>query len=89
MTEVINHGTHITVKKKSNLTGKTNEMIIPSEEGKILLWVNSDVQELIQDCFPELSNDEREFLLTGITPEEWDAAFGEDEEGIKRIQQPR
>jgi hypothetical protein len=27
--------------------------------------------ELIQDAFPFLSDDEREFLLTGTTPEEW------------------
>ncbi len=33
----------------------------------------------IQDAFPYLSADDREFLLTGITPEEWDAIFGEGE----------
>ncbi len=27
---------------------------------------------LIQDAFPHLSDNDREFLLTGITPEEWD-----------------
>lgn len=35
---------------------------------------------LIQDAFPMLSADQREFLLTGITPDEWNAMFG-DEEG--------
>lgn len=33
----------------------------------------------IQNAMPELTADEREFLLTGMTPEEWDAAFGEEE----------
>lgn len=33
---------------------------------------------LIQDAFPFLSPDEREFLLTGITSSEWDELFGED-----------
>lgn len=31
----------------------------------------------IQDIFPNLSDDEREFIKTGITPEEWDK-LGED-----------
>tara|TARA_R110002012_G_scaffold118979_1_gene267950 strand:- start:386 stop:556 length:171 start_codon:yes stop_codon:yes gene_type:complete len=32
---------------------------------------------LIQDAFPNLTPDEREFLKTGITPDEWDAMFGD------------
>tara|TARA_Y100000401_G_C8143361_1_gene135945 strand:+ start:107 stop:265 length:159 start_codon:yes stop_codon:yes gene_type:complete len=31
----------------------------------------------IQDIMPYLSADEREFLMTGIMPEEWCQAFGE------------
>ena len=34
----------------------------------------------IQDFFPELTADEREFILTGVTAEEWDKVFGDDEE---------
>lgn len=34
---------------------------------------------LIQDAFPFLTPDEREFMMTGITPEEWDRLFGEEE----------
>ena len=30
---------------------------------------------LIQNAMPHLSADEREFIMTGITPEEWDSAF--------------
>jgi hypothetical protein len=33
--------------------------------------------ELIQRAFDYLSSDEREFLMTGITPAEWDKMFGE------------
>ena len=32
----------------------------------------------VQDCFPEMSADDREFLITGICPECWDKHFGED-----------
>jgi hypothetical protein len=35
---------------------------------------------LLQDAFPHLSADDREFIKTGITPEEWDALFGSEEE---------
>jgi hypothetical protein len=31
---------------------------------------------LIQTAMPQLTPDEREFLMTGISKEEWDAAFG-------------
>jgi hypothetical protein len=31
---------------------------------------------LVQVAFPFLSNAEREFLMTGITPQEWEAMFG-------------
>jgi hypothetical protein len=34
---------------------------------------------MAQDAMPHLSADDREFIMTGITPEEWARAFGEDE----------
>jgi hypothetical protein len=34
--------------------------------------------ELIQDAFPFLSDSEREFIMSGMSDEEWDDAFGED-----------
>jgi hypothetical protein len=36
--------------------------------------------ELIQHAFPFLSDDEREFMLTGMSKEEWDNLFGEDDD---------
>lgn len=36
--------------------------------------------KLIQDCFPNLTPDQREFIQTGITSEEWDLAFKESED---------
>lgn len=40
-------------------------------------WLNG---QLIQDAMPHLSADEREFIMTGITPEQWDKLFGVDDE---------
>lgn len=34
--------------------------------------------ELVQDVAPHLSADDREFLMTGITADEWEQMFGEE-----------
>jgi|TARA_R110002050_G_scaffold197814_1_gene332633 hypothetical protein len=60
------------VGKKSQLSGKSHEMEIDVSEKQITLWMEG---ALIQDVMPDLSPDEREFLMTGITPAEWDEAF--------------
>jgi hypothetical protein len=42
------------------------------EEG----WIRWTVQgNMVQDAFPFLSSGEREFLMTGITDDEWDQLF--------------
>lgn len=33
----------------------------------------------VQDCFPDMTPDDREFLITGICPTCWDLTFGGDE----------
>ena len=38
-----------------------------------------DAGALIQEAFPFLNADQREFLLTGLTPEQWDELFGDEE----------
>jgi hypothetical protein len=35
--------------------------------------------ELIQNAMPRLNADEREFIKTGITAEEWEELFGTEE----------
>tara|TARA_R100000008_G_scaffold68129_1_gene45320 strand:- start:1000 stop:1296 length:297 start_codon:yes stop_codon:yes gene_type:complete len=34
---------------------------------------------LIQDVFPKATPEEREFIVSGLTPEVWDKIFGEEE----------
>ena len=65
------------VEKHSILTGKQNVMFIPVTEVEIAKWLADGT--LVQDAFPQLSDCAREFLMSGITPEEWDATFGGDE----------
>ena len=61
----------------SALTGKENQMILPVTETQIKRWQDGD---LVQDVFPFLNDDQREFLMTGITPDEWEAALGADDD---------
>jgi len=62
------------------LTGATYRVEVPLEQYEN--WRNSGA--LIQRAMPQLSDGQREFLMTGITPAEWDAIFDgaeEDEDG--------
>ncbi len=68
------------VSRTSRISGKvhTLELDITSEQlDRIENRFGS--KELIQDIVPHLSIDEREFLMTGITSEEWNKMFAEDE----------
>jgi|TARA_B100000424_G_scaffold47347_1_gene32922 hypothetical protein len=48
---------------------------IPVTQEQIDAWKSG---ELIQNAMPNISADDREFLMTGITPEEWDAHFSDE-----------
>lgn len=63
------------ITRISPLSGATNQMNINVTAGQIARW---ELGELIQNAMPNITADEREFIKTGITPEEWDAAFGEE-----------
>lgn len=65
------------VMKTSLLTGVVHTREIPVTPEKLKAWSErkAGYTGLIQDVFPELSKDDREFLLTGATPEEWDTYF--------------
>lgn len=67
------------IRKKSTLTGTISEMNIDVNRDLYLMWETSPVETRphVQLAFPLLTPDEREFLLTGITPEEWNGLFSE------------
>jgi hypothetical protein len=66
------------ITKASQLSGieHTMELNITSEE---LMRIENRfyTKELIQNIVPNLTMGEREFLMTGITEEEWNKTFGE------------
>lgn len=61
----------------SILTGKEHAMLLPVTQEQIDRWQGG---ELVQDVFPHLDDSQREFLVNGITPEEWGKAFNALEE---------
>lgn len=66
----------LTITRTSILSGTTRsrDMDITTEQ-----WFAYKGGKLVQDAFPHLSADDCEFILTGITPDEWEATFGAPE----------
>ena len=65
------------ITKQSVMTGEKNTMLLPVTNEQINRWQNG---ELIQNVFPHLTPSEREFLISGVTPEEWDVVNEDMEE---------
>jgi hypothetical protein len=68
------------VTRISPLTGEVHEMDLDISPAQLELY--DDFGVLLQDAFPNLSPAEREFIKTGITPEEWHEYFGMDVEEL-------
>lgn len=66
------------VTKRSPLTGEVHTMELPVTQEEL---DRHAAGEFSQDVWPELTDDQREFLISGITAEEWDAAFAEEDCG--------
>ena len=63
------------ITRKSLISGNINTMSLPITEEQYTAWEQGT---LVQVAMPHLSPDEREFVMTGITPEEWAETFGEE-----------
>ena len=64
------------ITKTSNLTGKTHTQEIDVTDEQLIHW---ETGTLIQQAMPNLTPDEREFLISGSTAEEWEEVFGTEE----------
>lgn len=60
--------------RTSPFTNKVHTREINVTEAQLEAWQNG---QLIQVAMPHLSADDREFIKTGITAEEWNDAFGQ------------
>jgi len=66
----------IQVTRQSVLTRKMNTMELP------ILQEHLDIYDKIggfnvQDIFPQLDAEQREFLINGVTPQEWNKYIGD------------
>ena len=57
------------ITNTSIATGITRPMELPVTEQQLDTWQSGTY---IQVAMPELSPEQREFIMTGMTPEEWD-----------------
>ena len=76
------------VTMTSQWTNKNNTMDIPKlDRSDFLVWHNAPkpTRPFVQDAFPQLSADEREFLMTGCTPEEWNEMFPPEKEDSSNV----
>mgnify|MGYP003331609423 CR=1 FL=1 len=64
------------IAKRSILTGIVNTMDLDVSEDQINTCKNG---VLIQEAMPNLNASEREFLISGITDDEWNETFGDEE----------
>jgi len=65
----IPHTRTVEVVAKPAFTGKRYRMVMKTTVSAVDAYFHG--YETIQDALPELSDDEREFLMTGIPPEEF------------------
>jgi len=64
------------ITRTSRLSGVTRTMDLDVTEAQVLAFENG---ELVQRAFSHLTPGEREFILTGISEEEWEKIFGDGE----------
>ena len=61
----------VEIERTSPLTGKINYMVVETTQDQIDEWNNPNRTMLIQDIFHDLTDVEREFIMTGYSPEDW------------------
>ena len=64
------------ITRTSMYSGITRSRLLDITEEQLAAYRDG---VLIQNAFPHLSDEDREFFLTGITPNEWAEMFSEEE----------
>jgi len=71
--EVSRSGGLVTVSKRCSVDGRLHAVVVSERS-----WDAFVSAVPIQEAFPDLDAGDREFLLSGTTPAEWDEIFGEE-----------
>jgi hypothetical protein len=69
------------ITRTSQITGIERTLDLDITEEQYQRWESG---ELIQKVMPNLTEDEREFIITGISKEEWDEIFSDQLEEDKK-----
>jgi hypothetical protein len=67
----------MTITRTSVFTGKVHSIDLTVTEEQMLAYYQG---ALLQNAFPNLSPEEREFIKSGVTASEWDDIFGAEAE---------
>jgi len=65
------------ITRTSPFTGKVHTLDIDITSEQLERYEKGN--ELIQHVFPKLTPNEREFIKTGITHDEWESVFGKED----------
>lgn len=77
---IVNRRSNIVlIQKTSMATGKTHVRDLDLTEAQFA-ELNSPSRRMIQDVVPHLSAEDREYLISGTTPEEWKVLFPPEDE---------
>lgn len=69
------------ITRTSMVSGKTRTLDLPVTAEQLAAWERGVV---IQQAMPNLTDDQREFILSGIPADEWDETFPpEDEDDLE------
>ena len=79
-TQVIPHQDGSCTLRGVNIFDRDVEMRLPVSSIRVLRWMCGDDKHLIQVSFPELTVEQREFMLTGLDQEAWDNMIDVDDE---------
>ena len=71
----------VEARRRCQVTGDL--FIIRVDAQALIEWKEG---KLIQEAMPQLSKSEREILMTGYTPAEWDGLFKDDDDEEERCE---
>ena len=78
---ILNDG-RVRARRRCQVTGDL--FILTVDDQALIEWKAKRL--CVQDVFPELNKDEREILMTGYTPAEWDGLFKDDDDEEERCE---
>ena len=64
------------VTVKTRVMGEDVEMTLPVSAERVRKYLNGEGPRFVQDAFPDLDAGQREFLISGTTPQRWNEIFG-------------